>query len=152
MAQPQRIQILIHRLPGSDDLPLPRYMTAHASGMDVYAANREDIVIAPGASVIIPTGLAMALPEGYEAQIRPRSGLALKHSVTVLNTPGTIDADYRGEVGVILINHGRATFAVKRGERIAQMVIQRYVQAEWQTVEQLPASSRASGGFGSTGK
>jgi dUTP pyrophosphatase len=119
--------------------------------MDLLAAVKDDVVIAPGARALIPTGLSIALPEGFEAQVRPRSGLALKNGVTVLNAPGTIDADYRGEVGVILINHGQEAYTVTRGARIAQMVIAPYTRATWQKSESLEESARGAGGFGSTG-
>ncbi len=143
--------VLLQRLEGSEDLPLPRYMSIHAAGMDLYAAVSESITLQPGERRLIPTGIAIALPDGLEAQIRPRSGLALKKGVTLLNAPGTIDADYRGEVGVIMINLGQEPFTVSRGDRIAQMVINQYVQAEFEVVEVLPESERGAGGFGSTG-
>ncbi|MDR1114368.1 MAG: dUTP diphosphatase, partial [Candidatus Margulisbacteria bacterium] len=117
------MEVLIKKLPGADDLPAMQYMTAQAAGMDIYAAVTEPVVLAAGETKLIPTGFQMALPAGYEAQVRPRSGLALKKNIGVLNSPGTIDADYRGEVGVILTNFGREPFTVRRGERIAQMVI-----------------------------
>lgn len=139
------------RLPHAEDLPLPAYATDHSAGMDLMAAIPADIVLAPGSRSLVPTGIAIALPEGFEAQVRPRSGLAAKNGVTVLNAPGTIDADYRGEVGVVLINHGEAPFTVSRGMRIAQMVIARYARARWDSVEALPQSARGTGGFGSTG-
>ncbi|MBI3438076.1 MAG: dUTP diphosphatase [Proteobacteria bacterium] len=141
-------------LPHFEGLALPSYETAHAAGMDLRAAVPEDepLTLAPGARVLAPTGITMALPEGYEAQVRPRSGLAAKHGVTCLNTPGTIDADYRGEVKVILVNLGQEPFTIKRGERIAQMVIAPVTQARWATVEALPDSARGAGGFGSTGR
>lgn len=134
-------------------LDLPRYQTAGAAGMDVCAAlpEAEPATLQPGQRALIPTGLAIALPEGFEAQVRPRSGLALKHGVTCLNAPGTIDADYRGELLVLLINHGEADFVVRRGERIAQLVIAPVVQARWDVVTLLPAAARGVGGFGSTG-
>lgn len=151
MSQPEQIKLLIRRTTSNTDVPLPKYMSEHASGMDVFAANDVDIVLRPGESALIPTGFAIALPAGFEAQMRPRSGLALKHSVTIINTPGTIDADYRGEVGVILINHGKDNFTVKRGDRIAQMVIMRFSKADFEVVDELPESARDTGGFGSTG-
>ena len=134
-------------------LPLPSYETLGAAGMDLYAAlpEGEDVVLKPGARALIPTGLSIALPEGYEAQIRPRSGLALKHGVSMVNAPGTIDCDYRGEIGVLLINLGEEPFIVRRGERIGQMVIAAYSQAEWQVKAELSSTERGSGGFGSTG-
>jgi dUTP pyrophosphatase len=134
------------------DLPLPRYMTDHASGSDLYAAVSRDTVINPGEIKLIPTGIALAIPPGYEAQIRPRSGLALQHGITLLNSPGTIDADYRGEVGLIIINHGGKPFVIRRGDRLAQMVINKAFRAEFQEEETLDITSRDSGGFGHTGK
>ncbi|PIQ28258.1 dUTP diphosphatase [bacterium (Candidatus Blackallbacteria) CG17_big_fil_post_rev_8_21_14_2_50_48_46] len=134
-----------------DRVALPTYQTPDSAGMDLHAAVRDSVTIEPGATALIPTGLAIALPPGYEAQVRPRSGLALKHSVTVLNTPGTIDADYRGEIAVILINHGKQAFVVERHMRIAQMVIAPYTRIAWQKVEHLPETSRGAGGYGSTG-
>ena len=147
------IQVNIRQLPHSEGLPLPAYQSAHAAGLDLLAAVAENapLVLAPGKHALVPTGLAIALPEGFEAQVRPRSGLAAKHGVTVLNSPGTIDADYRGEIQVILINHGQEAFIIRRGERIAQMVIAPVVQAELIAVVALPETDRGSGGFGSTG-
>jgi len=145
------VSIPLVLLPHASDLPLPAYATEHSAGMDLLAAVKEDVVIAPGRRALIPTGISIALPEGYEAQVRPRSGLALKNGVTVLNAPGTIDADYRGEVGVILINHGDAAFLVTRGLRIAQMIIAPYARASFARTEALPESTRGAGGFGSTG-
>ena len=148
------IQIDIRQLPHGEGLPLPAYQSAHAAGLDLLAAVPESapLVLAPGKHAMVPTGLAIALPEGFEAQVRPRSGLAAKHGVTVLNSPGTIDADYRGEIQVILINHGAEPFAIRRGERIAQMVIAPVVQAQLNPVDSLPETGRGSGGFGSTGR
>lgn len=146
----EEVQVKIRRLPGGEDLPLPRYMTGQAAGMDLVAAVTQETRILPGERVLIPSGIALALPEGYEAQIRPRSGLALKHGVTLVNTPGTIDADYRGEIGVLLINHGQAPFAVRRGDRIAQMVVQRVCRVAWLPSETLAATARGDGGFGHT--
>jgi dUTP pyrophosphatase len=135
------------------DNTLPQYGTAHAAGMDIRAwIKEEQVVIAPGEVKLIHTGLYIELPVGYEAQIRPRSGLALKQGVTVLNTPGTIDADYRGEVGIILINHGKKDFVIRNGERICQMIISRHEVAEWEESERLDETERGSGGFGHTGK
>ena len=145
------VTVAVHRLPHGADLALPGYATAGAAGMDLLAAVTAPIVIAPGKRALVPTGLTIALPEGFEAQVRPRSGLALKHGITVLNAPGTIDADYRGEVGVILINHGDAPFTINRGERIAQMVIAPVTVAAWNEVGELPGTARGAGGFGSTG-
>jgi dUTP pyrophosphatase len=148
------IAILVSPLPHFEGLPLPAYETAQAAGMDLRAAVAAEapVTLAPGERGLVPTGLTIALPQGYEAQVRPRSGLAIKHGVTCLNTPGTIDADYRGEVMVILINHGDAPFTIKRGERIAQMVIAPVTRASWDVRESLPDSARGAGGFGSTGR
>ena len=149
-----QIQVDIRQLPHGEGLPLPAYQSAHAAGLDLLAAVRENapLVLAPGKHAMVPTGLAIALPDGFEAQLRPRSGLAAKHGVTVLNSPGTIDADYRGEIQVILINHGAEPFTIKRGERIAQMVIAPVVQAALVDVDELSATDRGTGGFGSTGR
>jgi dUTP pyrophosphatase len=144
-------QILIKKLEHAKNLPLPNYESVSAAGMDLRAANLEPIVIDPGKRILIPTGLKIALPEGYEAQIRPRSGLAIKSGITMLNTPGTIDADYRGEVKVIAINHGKDKFVVKHGDRIAQMVIAPVVQFPVVEVDELNETDRGEGGFGSTG-
>lgn len=145
------MQVQIKKLDGTNDLPDPKYMSAHAAGIDLHAAVEVDTVLEPGNRTLIPTGIAIALPPQTEAQVRPRSGLALKHGVTLLNAPGTIDADYRGEVGVILINHGQNNFVVKRGDRIAQLVITTFVTARFEFVTELPTSERSTGGFGSTG-
>ena len=145
------VQVAITRLPHNADLPLPSYETSQAAGMDLPAAIEADLVIEPGRRAVVPTGLAIALPAGYEAQVRPRSGLAAKNGVTVLNSPGTVDADYRGEVKVILINLGDAPFTISRGMRIAQMVIAPVTQAAMVEVSVLPATARGAGGFGSTG-
>jgi dUTP pyrophosphatase len=149
-----KINVELQRLPHAEGLPPPAYQTAEAAGLDLSAAvpETEPVTLAPGQYALVPTGLAIALPSGHEAQIRPRSGLAAKHGVTVLNTPGTIDADYRGEIKVILINHGPAPFVIRRGERIAQMVIAPVVQAALVQVETLSATDRGAGGFGSTGR
>ena len=133
------------------DIPLPRYMTPQAAGMDICAAVENPLTLATGAIALVSTGFAMALPPGYEAQVRPRSGLAIKHGVTVINSPGTIDSDYRGEVKVGLINLGPAPYTLRRGERIAQMVIQRVAQARVRVVAELDETRRNDGGFGSTG-
>jgi dUTP pyrophosphatase len=148
------VKVEIQQLPHGEGLPLPAYQSAHAAGLDLLAAVPEEapIILAPGRHVLIPTGLVIALPPGFEAQVRPRSGLAAKHGVTVLNAPGTIDADYRGEVGVLLINHGDAPFTIRHGERIAQMVIAPVTRAELTAVPQLSPTDRGSGGFGSTGR
>ncbi len=146
-----RVEIAIRRLPHGADLPLPAYESDQAAGMDLRAAVEAPVTLAPGARGLVPTGLAIALPGGYEAQVRPRSGLALKSGVTCLNTPGTIDADYRGEVGVILINLGAEPFAVNRGDRIAQLVIAPVTRGVWREVENLDDTARGEGGFGSSG-
>jgi dUTP pyrophosphatase len=145
------VKIALVLSPNAKDLPLPAYATEHSAGMDLLAAVTQDVIIAPHKRALIPSGISIALPEGYEAQVRPRSGLAYKNGVTVLNSPGTIDADYRGEVGVILINHGDEPFTVTRGMRIAQMIIAPYTRAQWQEVTNLEESARGAGGFGSTG-
>ncbi len=145
------VTVKITRLDHGADLPLPSYESDQAAGMDLRAAVNDPVTLSPGARALIPTGLAIALPAGFEAQVRPRSGLALKQGVTVLNAPGTIDADYRGEVGVILINHGDAAFTVSRGDRIAQMVIASVTQAKWAETENLGETTRGEGGFGSSG-
>lgn len=146
--------VRVQRLPHAEGLALPAYETSGSAGMDLRAALAEGeiITLAPGARVLIPTGLKIALEPGYEAQIRPRSGLAFKHGVTCINSPGTVDSDYRGEVGVLLINHGQLAFDIQRGERIAQMVIARYEQAHLNLVDSLDETLRGEGGFGSTGK
>lgn len=146
----EELSVSIRKLSGTEDLPLPSYMTEQAAGMDLFAAVGEDAVILPGERKLVPTGVVVALPEGYEAEVRPRSGLALKHGVTLVNAPGTIDADYRGEVGVILINHGQAAFIVRRGDRIAQMVVHRVCRVVWTAFGALPPTERGTGGFGHT--
>lgn len=147
----EQVHVAVVRLPHGADLPLPHYATPDSAGMDLLAAVTEEIVIQPGERSIVPTGLAIALPRGYEGQLRPRSGLAFRHGVTVLNSPGTVDADYRGEVGVLLINHGAEPFTVSRGDRIAQLVVASVEQSVWVPVESLEESERGAGGFGSTG-
>jgi dUTP pyrophosphatase len=144
----------IRQLPHGEGLALPAYQSAHAAGLDLLAAvdDGSPLILLPGQRALVPTGLMIALPSGYEAQVRPRSGLASKHGVTVLNSPGTIDADYRGEIGVLLINHGDAPFPIRRGERIAQMVIASVARAELVPATLLSATDRGSGGFGSTGR
>jgi dUTP pyrophosphatase len=144
-------KILLKKLPHAKDLPLPHYATEHSAGMDLYAAEMQNVVIKAGEIKIIATGTSIALPKGTEAQIRPRSGLAAKRGITVLNTPGTIDADYRGEIKVILINHSREDFIVTRGMRIAQMIIANYLHVNLQEVESLDHTDRGASGFGSTG-
>jgi dUTP pyrophosphatase len=148
------VKVDIHHLPHGEGLALPAYQSAHAAGLDLVAAVPDDapMILAPGKYALVPTGLTIALPPGYEAQVRPRSGLAAKHGVTVLNSPGTVDADYRGEICVLLINHGDAPFPIRRGERIAQMVIAAVMQLELVAVAELSATERGSGGFGSTGR
>ena len=146
----EEIRVSVRRLPGTKDLPLPRYMTEQAAGMDLAAAVAEETVILPGERKLIPTGVVVAVPEGYEAEIRPRSGLALKHGVTLVNAPGTIDADYRGEVGVLLINHGSLPFIVRRGDRVAQMVVHRVCRVTWDDGVVLSTTERNDGGFGHT--
>ncbi|ANS74048.1 deoxyuridine 5'-triphosphate nucleotidohydrolase [Paenibacillus yonginensis] len=144
--------VQINRLPGNEDIELPRKMSELASGFDLYAAVEEDFVLKPGERGLVPTGFALAMPAGLEAQIRPRSGLALKAGLTCLNTPGTIDADYRGEIKVLLINLGQEPFTIKRNERIAQMVFQAVPAVELQQVDVLSETVRGSGGFGHTGR
>ena len=134
-----------------EGLPLPEYESALAAGADLRAAIREDLSLKPGERALVPTGLRIALPEGHEAQVRPRSGLALKHGVTLLNAPGTIDADYRGEIKVILINHGDAPFVIRRGDRIAQLIVAPVTRAKWTPAERLDSTERCAGGFGHTG-
>ena len=142
------IKVLVKRLQGK----LPQYMTPHSAGMDLFASLEEEVTLTPGERRLIPTGIAIALPEGYEAQVRPRSGLALKHGVTLLNTPGTVDTDYRGEIGCIMINLGAEPFVIKDGDRVAQLVFNQVAYAELQEVEELPESTRGEGGFGHTGQ
>lgn len=145
------MKILIKRTEDARDLPLPAYMSKLAAGMDIRANVKYDMVIQPGKIKAVPTGIILVLPEGFEAQVRPRSGLALKHGIAVLNSPGTIDADYRGEIKVILANLGEEDFTIRRGDRIAQIVINKIEQADLIEVDDIPESSRGSGGFGSTG-
>jgi dUTP pyrophosphatase len=145
-----KINVCIQRVAGSEDLPLPQYMTSQAAGMDIFAAVANEEIILPGGRKKIPTGIAIALPDGFEAQIRPRSGLAINEGITLLNSPGTIDADYRGEIALIVINHGDKPFVIHRGMRLAQMVIQRVYQVEWVEAEELCSTARGAGGFGHT--
>ena len=145
------VRVSIKRLPHGRDIPLPCKMTEHAAGFDLHAAVTEPIPLAPGAIRLIPCGFAMAVPPGYEAQVRPRSGLASKFGISMPNAPGTIDADYRGEVMVPLINHGQSDFIVERGMRIAQMIVARHARVAWTETDTLPETGRGSGGFGSTG-
>jgi dUTP diphosphatase len=147
----ESVRVAIARLPEGEGLPLPAYMSDFAAGADLCAAVADELTLEPGARALVPTGIAIALPHGYEAQIRPRSGLALRHGVTCLNSPGTIDADYRGPVGVILANLGSEPVVIRRGDRIAQMVIAPVSHVRFVVVEALPDSDRGTGGFGSTG-
>lgn len=147
----QTVTVAVQRLPHAVDGRLPDYETELSAGVDLTAAVPAAVEIAPGARALVPTGLAIALPAGFEAQVRPRSGLALRHGITLVNTPGTIDADYRGEIGVILINHGEDAFTVTRGMRIAQMVVAPVTRLAWHETDQLPETARGDGGFGSTG-
>jgi dUTP pyrophosphatase len=147
----EEITISIKRLKGNNDIPLPSYMTDHSAGMDVYAAVEHEEVILPGEWKLIPTGITIALPEGYEAHLRPRSGLALRNGITLLNSPGTIDADYRGEIGIIVINHGTEPFIARRGDRVAQMIVNRVCRISWNESDDLDATKRGGGGFGHTG-
>ncbi len=145
------MKVGIKRLEHARDLPLPHYATSGAAGLDLLAAIDQEILLAPGQRMAVPTGIAIELPQGVEAQVRPRSGLALNHGITCLNAPGTIDSDYRGEIKAILINHGQEAFRIARGHKIAQMVIARHEQAELVEVDALSDSARGAGGFGSTG-
>ncbi len=149
--EPSEVSINVQRLAHGADLPLPSYATSGSAGIDLMAAVDEPLVIEAGARALVPTGIAIGIPFGFEAQVRPRSGLAIKHGITGLNSPGTIDADYRGEVGVILINHGTKPFRIERGMRIAQLVAAPVTRAKWREVEVLDATQRGAGGFGSTG-
>lgn len=146
------VRIAVERLSQARDLPLPSYATPGSAGVDLLAAVETPLTLAPGARAAVPTGLAIALPEGWEAQVRPRSGLALEHGLTVLNAPGTVDADYRGEIKVILVNLGERAVTVERGRRIAQLVVAPVARLEWDEVPSLPPSARGAGGFGSTGR
>jgi dUTP pyrophosphatase len=148
---PMSIPILVRRLPHAEGLPLPAYATSGAAGMDLIAAIEDPVTVQPGERILIPTGLTIALPPGYELQIRPRSGLALRHGITLPNTPGTIDEDYRGEIGVIILNTGNEAFIVVRGARIAQAVLAPVSRAVWREVANLDVTARDAGGFGSTG-
>ena len=154
MDQNPTVTVQVQRLPGNDDLPLPQYQSARAAGLDLRAAGPPDdpTILAPGGMAQVACGFAMALPVGYEAQVRPRSGLAANHGLTLINSPGTIDADYRGEVKVLLINHGSETVPITRGMRIAQMVIKPVPRTVWAEVNDLDATTRGEGGFGHTGK
>jgi dUTP diphosphatase len=145
------VNISVSRLPHNLDLPLPSYETPQSAGMDLRAAVSSTVEIPAGGRALVPTGLKIALPEGFEAQIRPRSGLALKKGITLPNSPGTIDADYRGELGIILLNTGEEAFVIERGDRIAQMIVAPVIQARWNEIESLDETARGEGGFGSTG-
>jgi len=145
------LRVCVKRLKTWSTNPLPCYKTLHAAGMDLYAELDEELVLKPGMRVLVPTGIAIALPEGYEAQIRPRSGLALKHGITLVNAPGTIDPDYRGEIGVILINHGCVPYTIKNGERVAQMIFAPFSRPLLKEVDELDETARGDGGFGHTG-
>ncbi|MGB6520253.1 MAG: dUTP diphosphatase [Candidatus Cybelea sp.] len=147
----ERVRVAVARLPQGEGLPLPVYMSEHAAGADLCAAIGEQLTLLPGARALVPTGFSIALPPGYEAQVRPRSGLAIQSGVTCLNSPGTIDADYRGEVRVVLANLGSKPVLINRGDRIAQMIVAPVSRAEFEIVEELPPSPRGEGGFGSTG-
>lgn len=151
MSGPIKVDVL--QLPHAEGLPLPAYQSSQAAGLDLLAAVPEQapLVLAAGQHAMVPTGLAIALPEGFEAQVRPRSGLAARHGVTVLNSPGTVDADYRGEINVLLVNLGQEAFTIRRGERIAQMIVAPVTRVELTRADSLPATARGSGGFGSTG-
>lgn len=151
-ASSETITVPIRRLPGNEDVPLPAYQSADAAGMDLHAAVVEPVQLSPGDIVRIPCGFAIAVPVGYEAQIRPRSGLAAKHGVSVPNAPGTVDADYRGQIQVALVNLGRETVTIERGMRIAQMLIKPVPRTVWQEVDELPGTERGEGGFGHTGR
>jgi dUTP pyrophosphatase len=148
----ERIRVGIKRLPGSEGLDLPSYETRGSAGMDLRAALAGDVVLEPGQIRLFPTGIAVSIPEGYEGQIRPRSGLALKHGIGMVNAPGTIDSDYRGEIGLVLVNWGSEPYTVRRGERIGQMVISRVFQAEWRELRELDQTDRGGGGFGHSGQ
>ncbi|MGH7844993.1 MAG: dUTP diphosphatase [Candidatus Binatia bacterium] len=149
----EEVKIQIQRVRhGQDSLPLPQYMTEGSAGMDLYADVESDLVLAPLERALVPTGIAVALPQGFEAQIRPRSGLALKQGLTLVNSPGTIDADYRGEIQILAINLGQEAVVIHRRDRLAQMVVQRVCRARWQEVSRLPSSGRQAGGFGHTDK
>ena len=145
------LAVRVTRVPGAEDLPLPSYATPHAAGMDLRAAVNEPLILQPGKRALVPTGLRLALPETMEAQVRPRSGLAIRHGISMVNTPGTIDADYRGEIAVILINLGEEPFIIERGDRIAQIVFAPVVRVTWDEVDELEDTPRGEGGFGHTG-
>ncbi|MEI7907706.1 MAG: dUTP diphosphatase [Bacteroidota bacterium] len=146
------LKIRINRISDTtQDVPLPSYATNGSAGMDIYAAVANEMTVKAGETTLVPTGFSMEIPAGFEAQIRPRSGLAIKHNIGLMNSPGTIDSDYRGEVKIVFTNHGKADFVVKRGDRIAQMVVARYERVEWEIADQLTDTARGAGGFGHTG-
>lgn len=145
------VRVQIEILSGNEDLSLPRYMTDHAAGMDICAAVNDELVLPPGERAMVPTGVAISIPEGYEAEIRPRSGLAFKNGVTLVNSPGTIDADYRGEIMVLMVNLGKAPFRIRRGDRIAQMLLHKVSRVVWEVCDALDQTKRGAGGFGHTG-
>ena len=152
MGSMDSVRVLVKIEPEGEGLGLPQYQTAHAAGMDLPAAVTEDVVLPPGERTLVSTGLSVALPAGYEAQIRPRSGLAVKHGITLLNSPGTVDADYRGVIRVVLVNHGKTPFTIRRGDRIAQMVVAPVTRAELSPKNEFSPSGRGDGGFGHTGR
>jgi dUTP pyrophosphatase len=152
MANEPKLQVLIKRLPGTKDVPIPTYRSAGAAGMDLHAAVEQDLIIGPTKTELIPCGFAIAIPAGYEGQVRPRSGLTARHGLVIPNSPGTIDSDYRGEIKVLLSNNGTQEFRVERGMRIAQLIVLPVSRVEWQEVEDLPPTERGKGGFGHTGK
>lgn len=145
------VEVAVARVEGTEDIPLPAYETDHAAGMDLRAAVQEERTLSPGHRLLVPTGIRIALPPGFEAQVRPRSGLAVRHGIGMVNAPGTIDADYRGEIQVLLINLGQAPFTVKRGDRIAQLIVAPVSSVQWREVPKLDATARGEGGFGHTG-
>jgi len=145
------VRVQIEKLSGNEDLSLPRYMTSKSAGLDIFAAVKKPLTIQPGERVMIPTGLKISLPEGFEAEIRPRSGLAYKNGITLINTPGTIDSDYRGEVILLMVNFGKEPFVINRGDRVAQMIINEVCRVEWEISRELDDTDRGSGGFGHTG-
>lgn len=146
-----QVEVALTVEPGAEDLPLPAYETEHAAGMDLRAAVVAPVSLAPGERALVPTGIRIALPPGTEAQVRPRSGLAVRHGISMVNSPGTIDADYRGEIRVIVINHGQETFTINRGDRIAQLVVAPVLRAQWRVCDSLDDTTRGAGGFGHTG-
>jgi dUTP pyrophosphatase len=147
----EAVQVYVTQVAGSEDLPLPEYATVHSAGMDLRAAVTAPLVLQPGERALVPTGLRIALPDGVEAQVRPRSGLAIRHGISMVNTPGTIDTDYRGEIQVIMINHGQEPFEIRRGDRIAQLIVAPVLRVAWHAVASLDETARGDGGFGHTG-